>query len=108
MAIARQKGLIVAVVGLAMIFACRSKAVGPGQNNTPVRVLMLTATAGFRHDSINAARQVMPALASSSGQFTVAMTEELSAISSANLAGYDVVFFALTSGELAFTEEQKA
>jgi len=108
MALAPQKGLIVAVVGLAVVLACRSKPLTPGQNGTPVRVLMLTATAGFRHDSINTARQVVPALASSTGQFTVTVTEELSAFGTANLASYDVVFFALTSGELAFTTEQKA
>jgi type 1 glutamine amidotransferase len=109
MVIARQKALIAALLSLACLSACRSsKTLTPGQNDTPVRMLMLTATAGFRHDSINTARQVMPALASSSGRFTVTMTEDLAAISSANLAGYDVVFFALTSGELAFTDEQKA
>jgi type 1 glutamine amidotransferase len=69
---------------------------------------MLTATAGFRHDSIATARQVMSQLAASSGQFTVTATEDLSAISAANLAAYDVVFFALTSGELAFTDAQKS
>jgi hypothetical protein len=33
----------------------------------PVRVLMLTATAGFRHDSIPTARTVVASLASRSG-----------------------------------------
>src|SRR5262249_23782324 len=41
----------------------------------PLRVLMLTATAGFRHDSIQTAKQVMAALASRSGAFSVAATE---------------------------------
>jgi type 1 glutamine amidotransferase len=68
---------------------------------------MLTATAGFRHDSIATARQVMTTLANTSGEFTVTPTEQLSAISASGLAAYDVVFFALTSGELDFTNEQK-
>jgi hypothetical protein len=69
---------------------------------------MLTATAGFRHDSIATARQVLTGLGTSSGEFTVTTTEDISAISAATLANYDVLFFALTSGELAFTADQKA
>ena len=74
----------------------------------PVRVLMLTATAGFRHDSIATARQVLPALGSANGSFTITPTEDLGALSTANLANYDVLFFALTSGELPLTNQQKA
>jgi len=69
---------------------------------------MLTATAGFRHDSIAAARQALTSLGSSSGEFTVTATEDVSAVNAATLANYDVLFFALTSGELAFTDAQKA
>lgn len=68
---------------------------------------MLTATAGFRHDSIGTARQVMSALAASTGEFTLTSTEDLSIITADRLAAYDVLFFALTSGELEFTEAQK-
>jgi hypothetical protein len=69
---------------------------------------MLTATAGFRHDSIATARQVLTSLGASSGEFTVTATEDVAAITAATLADYDVLFFALTSGELAFTADQKA
>ena len=69
---------------------------------------MLTATAGFRHDSIPVARDVMAGLAATGGGFTVTATEDLSSMTSSSLADYDVIFFALTSGELAFTAEQKA
>ncbi len=69
---------------------------------------MLTATAGFRHDSIGTANQVMASLAAASGEFSVTSTEQVSAITATALAEYDVLFFALTSGELDFTSEQKA
>ena len=71
------------------------------------RVLMLTATAGFRHDSIETARQALTTLAASSRDFTVDATEDPAAVSAASLANYDVLFFALTTGELAFSLEQK-
>ena len=74
----------------------------------PVRVLMLTATAGFRQDSIDTARRVMTGLGAASGEFTVTATEDLATFTAANLANFDVIFFANTSGELPFTADQKA
>lgn len=71
-----------------------------------IRVLMLTATAGFRHDSIPVAREVLGSLSAANG-LAVTPTEDLSSISSANLANFDVVMFAMTSGELPFTPEQQ-
>ena len=82
-----------------------AQPISPG---SPIRVMMLTATGGFRHDSIPVARDVMNAMASSSGEFTVTMTEDISAVTASTLAGYDVLFFALTTGELPFDSEQKA
>lgn len=82
-------------------------APGPA-GGTPIRVLMLTATAGFRHDSIPTARQVMTAMAASAGDIRLTITEDVSAITATALADQDVLFFALTSGELPFTAEQKA
>src|ERR1700752_1105081 len=99
------------VVVLIVAAACSSQSSAPTPvPNTPgaVRVLMLTATSGFRHDSIATARQPVAGLATSSGAFTVTATEDLSTISPANLANYDVLFFALTSGELPFTPNQQA
>ena len=68
---------------------------------------MLTATAGFRHDSIPTARQVMSSLSASTREFTVVATENVSTVSAASLADYDVIFFALTSGELELSSTQK-
>jgi type 1 glutamine amidotransferase len=68
---------------------------------------MVTATAGFRHDSIQAARETMTGLAAAGGEFVVTPTEDLAALSPANLASYDVLFFALTSGELPLSDTQK-
>jgi type 1 glutamine amidotransferase len=80
----------------------------PGSQATPIRVLMLTATLGFRHDSIPAARDAMNAMAASSGEFTVTATEDVRSITATTLSGYDVIFFALTTGELPFNADQKS
>jgi type 1 glutamine amidotransferase len=73
----------------------------------PFRVLMLTATAGFRHDSISTAREVLNTLAGPNG-FFVMMTEDLGSISADRLGNIDVIMFALTSGELPFTPAQRS
>jgi type 1 glutamine amidotransferase len=69
---------------------------------------MLTATAGFRHDSIPAARQALVAMAASGHELMVASTEDLNAISATSLANFDVLMFALTTGELPFSAEQRS
>lgn len=100
------------MAGLVTLAACSSyrapAAPNPGGTPAAVRVLMLTATAGFRHDSIATARQVMTAAAAAAGDLTITTTEDVSSITSATLGSYDVLMFALTSGELAFSAEQKA
>jgi type 1 glutamine amidotransferase len=68
-----------------------------------IRVLMVTATAGFRHDSIDAARTAVTTF----GEFRVTPTEDLSILTTSGLANYDVLFFALTSGELPLSAEQR-
>jgi len=78
-----------------------------GTTASPIRVLMLTATAGFRHGSIETARQVVRSLATTPGEFSITATEDLSTITASSVTNYDVLFFALTSGELAFTSDQK-
>jgi type 1 glutamine amidotransferase len=79
----------------------------PVPPGTPLRVLALTATAGFRHDSIPVARQTLQTLASANG-FTLTLTENLGDLNAATLASIDVIVFLLTSGELAFDATQKA
>lgn len=107
--------VVVVIVALSACSADRRPSAPTATATEPPRpagpavdVLMLTATAGFRHDAIATARQVMADLAASTGAFTVTSTEELSMLSASNLAAFDVVFFALTSGELAFTPAQKS
>jgi type 1 glutamine amidotransferase len=80
----------------------------PGPSVAPLRVLVLTATAGFRHASIDTARQTLSSLGARTGEFTVTATEDLSQITAARLQTVDVLMFVLTTGELAFDDSQKA
>ena len=77
----------------------------------PARVLLVTATAGFRHDSIPTARRAVQELAARSGDLSVTVLGdviELPALNASTLAEHDVVCFANTSGELPLDEGQKA
>jgi hypothetical protein len=73
----------------------------------PKRVLLVNHSAGFRHDSVVVAAQVLEALGRQSGVYEVVSTEDLSLISEARLGEFDALFF-FTSGELALSDEQKA
>src|SRR5581483_9686695 len=71
----------------------------------PKRILYVTHSAGYRHDSIPASIEVMRSLSSS--QLDVTATEDVSLISAEGLQGFDAVFF-FTSGELPLAAQQKS
>src|SRR5207244_242478 len=73
----------------------------------PERVLYVTHSAGFRHDSIPLSRAVLKALGETSGTFEVTATEEFSEFTAANLRRYRAVMF-FTTGELPMSEGQKS
>jgi type 1 glutamine amidotransferase len=73
----------------------------------PKRVLYMTHSAGYVHDSIPTSCDVMQALAARSGQFEVICSEDLSLIAADSLRNFDVLYF-FTSGELELSDQQKA
>jgi uncharacterized protein len=70
----------------------------------PKRVLYVTHSAGFRHDSLPLSQQVMAQVAARTGKLEVTATEDLSALN--ELPSYSAVVF-FTSGELALSDSQK-
>ena len=109
--------ILPAAIALALSAACKSAPLPVEPDRPPatippparpsIHVLMVTATAGYRHDSILTARQTVAALGASSGDFDATATEDLSVISRSGLAAFDVLFFAMTSGELPLSADQK-
>src|SRR6476620_2020219 len=69
------------------------------------RVVVVTATAGFRHDSIPAAEMVIAAIGEQTQWFTPEFVREEDdmpdALSAAALQGVKLVMFVNTTGELA-------
>jgi hypothetical protein len=72
----------------------------------PKRVLYLTHSAGFRHDSLPVSAEVLRSVAADSGKLEVVHTEDVSLLNAATLRAYDAIFF-FTSGELPISAQQK-
>jgi len=70
------------------------------------KVLMVTHSAGFKHDYLPKATEVIIALGKKSGQFEVTATTECSLLDKENLKKFNAVIFA-TTGELPISEQQK-
>src|SRR6266446_5253098 len=73
----------------------------------PLRILYMTHSAGYVHDSIPTSCAVLQNLGTQSGAFEVTCSEDLSLISAEGLRDFDVLYF-FTSGELALNDQQKA
>ncbi|MBA2246463.1 MAG: ThuA domain-containing protein [Gemmatimonadetes bacterium] len=72
----------------------RGESLAVEEERAPIRVLVITATSRWRHgDAIEAAREVLQE-AGRTTEFEFDLTEDLGALMSANLAQYDVLFFA--------------
>jgi type 1 glutamine amidotransferase len=72
-----------------------------------IRVLAVTATAGFRHGSIPTAIQALQTAARQRGGLDITFTENLTDLDAARFATIDVLAFVLVSGELALDAAQK-
>jgi Uncharacterized protein conserved in bacteria len=95
-----------AVLALILLAATQQPArAGKPLQRSPKRILVVSVTKGFRHDSIPTGEEVLQKLASESkGAFTVDFArtdEELAAkMSPEGLKPYDAVFFNNTTGDL--------
>src|SRR5438270_8663658 len=74
------------------LFSIRSQAAA-------YKVLVYSATAGFRHDCITNGIAAIQALGSTNG-FTVDATEDATRFNDANLAQYKAVIFLCTTGDI--------
>ena len=76
--------------------------------SVPARVLVVTHTAGFRHDSIPAAEAALQRIGTESGlfqtEFCRTADEVRTRLTTAGLASVDAVFFANTTGNLGIPD----
>lgn len=70
----------------------------PAEPRQPRRVLVLARAAGFVHSSIPLAAVTIEALGTQTGAWTTTVTYDAADVTTANLAAYDAVFLASTTG----------
>ena len=93
------------------IFGAPVHAAHEPQSFAPTNLLVVSATTGYRHDSIPAGIAAIQRLVDESGQYTLTVLPEasdLAAFTPELLAQQHAVLFLNTSGELPLDETQKA
>src|SRR5215213_3773526 len=97
-----------ALAGVARTAA--QEAPAPAPAGAPARVLVVSATAGFTHDSIPFSREVIDRLGRESGSFETTHLPDLDSLrdlTADTLAVHQAVFFLNTSGELPLEGSQR-
>jgi uncharacterized protein len=85
-------GLLLVSVGCSQNSPAQQLAAA--QPGDPIRVLVVTATQGFRHrEAIDATKVVLPELAART-ELEIEITEDLDALTAENLGRFDVLFIA--------------
>lgn len=94
------------LVALALALAGLGAPAAHAATADPVDVLVYTATYGFRHGSIDAAKKQFQALGATE-EFDVAMTEKASDLNARFLRNFDVLVFVNATGNQPFSADQK-
>ena len=89
-----------------LILAAAPSPRGSAQTPRKGRLLYLTLSAGFKHDSVPMSRDVVTEIGQKSGAFDVTLANDVAPFNSGNLKNYDAVMF-YTTGELPMNDEQK-
>jgi len=88
----------------------RTAAQRPGQS--PARILLVTATAGYRHQSIPTVWRALPEIAQAAGDLSVETilkeVDDLPALTAEALEAHEILCLVHTSGTLPLSDEQKA
>jgi type 1 glutamine amidotransferase len=100
-----------AVIGLWACGGSESPGPTPGPSPAPAaRLLVVTHTTGFRHDSIPAAEEALRQMGTQSGLFTTEFCRTAEDVrlrlTPSGLTGVDAVFFANTTGNLGIPDLQ--
>ena len=107
----RRSALRATAVGLAATRTPVPGAHAAVQAQSPANLLVVTATTGYRHDSIPAAVAAIQRLADESGAYALTVLPEaadLAALTPDLLAQHHAVLFLNTSGELPLEDHQKS
>jgi len=95
-------GSVLALSGLLVLLP----QVGYSQPAGKGKLLYMTLSKGYHHESVELSKQIVKEIGEKSGAFDSTVTEDVGAFTKENLKNYDAVMF-YTTGELPMTEEEK-
>jgi len=81
--------------------------VGYSQPAGKGKLLYMTLSKGYHHESVELSKQIVKEIGEKSGAFDATVTEDVGAFAKENLEHYDAVMF-YTTGELPMTNEEKS
>jgi hypothetical protein len=96
---------MVLVTALTIAWVCPAVA-GAAKAPKKGKLLYMTLTKGFHHESLELSKQIVKQIGDQSGAFETTVTEDVGAFTPQNLRNYDAVMFN-TTGELPMTDEEK-
>jgi hypothetical protein len=95
-------GSVLALSGLLVLLP----QVGYSQPAGKGKLLYMTLSKGYHHESVELSKQIVKEIGEKSGAFDSTVTEDVGAFTKENLKNYDAVMF-YTTGELPMTEEEE-
>jgi type 1 glutamine amidotransferase len=95
------------MISLLICFAAlAAPATAPATRDVP-RVLVISATEGFRHQSIPLGNRTIAELGRQSGAFEAVVSDDFTHLDPGRIAGFAAIVFQSTTGELKMTEPQR-
>ena len=101
----RKFGWLVLLLTLGVAVVCVFKA-RPARAKGKKKLLYMTMSAGFHHESVPLSKQIVKEIGDTSGAYETTVVDDVAPFTAENLRNYDAVMF-YTTGELPFTEVQK-
>ncbi len=98
--------LLLAMLILIGLAVCLPQA-GHSRPAKKGKLLYMTLTKGFHHESVELSKQIVKEMGEKSGDYDTTVTEDVGAFTKENLKNYDAVMFN-TTGELPMTDEEKS
>ncbi len=98
--------LLLAMLVLIGLAVCLPQA-GHSRPAKKGKLLYMTLTKGFHHESVEISKRIVKEMGEKSGAYETTVTEDVGAFTKENLKNYDAVMFN-TTGELPMTDEEKS
>jgi type 1 glutamine amidotransferase len=101
-----QRFLLLAFTPVLALVAFAGSESGVAKAPKKGKLLYMTLTKGYHHESVELSKQIVKEIGDKSGAFETTVTEDVADFAKDNLKNYDAVMFN-TTGELPMSDDQK-